>query len=229
MRLVTLAATTAVSVLIAISPSSAAVLFFPGDVNPNSRNDWLAAHGQAITTLTFENGAPGQSVSSPALATSFSDRGVSFRSFGNGTFPQIVTGLGGVPTSGSLWLGNLPAPGFAESNAISWDFTEVVFSFGFYDVASPGGPDGFEVSLFDTNTNLLGSFNTVESGLAPRFWGFISDSPIGRVSIRPEIGNGFIGIDDLQFTTKTSVPEPISTLGTGVALGIGALLLRKKR
>lgn len=44
------------SLILAASPSTAAVSFYRGDTNPNAHADWLAAQDQAITTLDFENG-----------------------------------------------------------------------------------------------------------------------------------------------------------------------------
>lgn len=217
----------AAAALAVAAPASAALTVF------TDRDDWLAAAGGTPTLLTFEEIAPATSLSSGSTtATAIYDPlGITFRAFTNGQFPLIQTGSGAVTTSGTRWLGNFPAMGFDEANnGIGFSFLPSalpVRSFAFFDVASPGQPDGFTVRAYDADNGLVGSGTTQESGKDPLFWGFVADTNIARVTITPRSGNGYIGIDNLEFVPN--VPEPSTwALLLGGLVGAGFAVRRAR-
>ncbi len=97
-------------------------------------------------------------------------------------------------------------------------------SFGWYDV---GSDDGYQVRAYDASNNLIGSGEVQEISGQPRFWGFIADANVARVSITPTSGNGYIGLDNLQY----AVPEPSTWALMVAGLGLiasGAVPARKR-
>ena len=97
-------------------------------------------------------------------------------------------------------------------------------SFGWYDV---GSDDGYQVRAYDASNNLIGSGEVQEISGQPRFWGFIADANVARVSITPTSGNGYIGLDNLQ----NAVPEPSAWALMVAGLGLiasGTVPARKR-
>lgn len=189
----------------------AQVTFYSG---ASAQTTWQTAAGGTPSVLDFEGYANGTVSNTGALATQAANAGLVFRAFGNGSYPTVRTADGGHGAVGPNWFGNNLSQGFALTDAISWTFSTPVRAFGFYDV---GSDDGFEVIIYSTGMSSIGSFNTAEQINNPLFWGFIANQDIGRVDIRPRIGNGYIGIDGLSVV---AIPEP-----PAVALLVGSLAL----
>lgn len=217
-----------IAALVVAAPASAALTTY------TDRTDWLTAAGGTPTTLTFEEIGPRSPVSTGGAAARavYNPLGISFGAFTNGQFPLIQTDSGAVTTSGTRWLGNQPAIGFDEANnGIDFAFlpsAQPVRAFAFFDVASPGGPDAFRVRAYDANDGLIGSGDTQENGVTPLFWGFVADTDIARVTITPRTGNGYIGIDNLEFVPN--VPEPSTwALLAGGLVGAGFVGRRRRR
>lgn len=216
------------SAMAVTAAQAASITFFQGNT---ARTDWLGAIGTTPTVITFEGQGFVNTQVSPSSApgVQYALQGVTFNPFGAAvavTYPEILTGQGATTTSGSNWLGNRPSIGLTAANAISFGFSMPTRAFGFFDLASD---DGFEVSVFTAGAVApAGTFDTQEGAL-PRFWGFLADDSITRVDIRPRSGNGFIGIDDLQFaagTTVIPVPGALPLLAGGLLL-IGAFSRRR--
>ena len=190
------------------------------------RPTWLAATGGVPTVLTFEDYADSSwSTGSVAPKALYNSLGIDFLPFPSGAYPLVQQGSGAITTSGTHWLGNLPSIGFNETNnAIQFSFLGSIKSFGFYDV---GSNDGYKVRAYDASNNLIGTGDVLEVSGTPHFWGFIADANVARVSLTPTSGNGYIGLDNLQY----AVPEPstwaLMVAGLGLIAG-GAVRARKR-
>ncbi len=190
------------------------------------RPTWLAATGGVPTVLTFEDFALSSwSTGSAGPKALYNSQGIDFLPFPSGAYPLVQEGSGANTTSGTHWLGNFPSTGFNETNnAIQFSFLGPIRSFGLYDV---GSDDGYKVRAYDASNNLIGTGDVQEISGQPRFWGFIASGNIARVSITPVTGNGYIGLDNLQY----AVPEPstwaVMVAGLGLIAG-GAARARRR-
>lgn len=122
---------------------------------------------------------------------------------------SVSTGTGGLlVTLGAEFLG----PGHTSTvvGANSWDDTTLVL---FDEPASAGAMDVYEgafsgpvdIRIFDAGDNLLGTTTVTPSANdTPVFFGFISQTPVGRIELEGQFGGGEL-IDNLRF-------HPVATL-----------------
>lgn len=191
---------------------AAQVTFYSG---ASAFTNWQSAAGAGTrVTLDFEFVSAGVQAGNPTFVSQAASAGVAFQPFSNAQFPQVEIDNGGIGTIGAQWLGNYPVS--LSYEAMVWNFTSSYRAFGFYDV---GSDDGFTVTLYAADqATPLGSFDTLEQLGTPLFWGWVSSVDIGRVSVLPRVGNGFIGIDALS---TVAIPEASMT---SCLLGLGAAL-----
>jgi hypothetical protein len=161
--------------------------------------------GQPINVLRGEDinaGFPGNVNSQPnVISSSF------FVGSANNTSDNFDFILSQQASAAGLWVGNIGSS-FNKTTVIQFlDGNEQVIASETLGLGTPG---------------LIGSrFNNRV------FYGITSTIPISTIrTIEPAFDGDGITYDDIQYSP---VPEPLSILGTGVALGFGAFLRNKRR
>lgn len=82
-----------------------------------------------------------------------------------------------------------------------------------------GLDDTLIVSFFDEHGSLLEQVETPNTGDRIFFGGIISSVPASSVTIAPGVGNGYIGIDDLQVVTQAPSLPALPPIGLGILAG----------
>jgi hypothetical protein len=132
---------------------------------------------------------------------------------------------GGQPMVG--WQGGI---GYTATDAVTTNYfvdgmdvimlgTDVT-AIGFNPICYSGG-DTVTIKLFDLANNPLGTFSSPASNAEKDFFGFVSNTPIGRVNILG--GFNAEGADNIELWAR--VPAP----GATALLGLGGLIAGRRR
>lgn len=134
----------------------------------------------------------------------------------------VETTYSGEYGSSGAYIGT---PGGSGNGDFDIVFATVVSAFGF----SWGAADqAWTMDLFDASDVLIDSINITAQSYP--YIGFIgaNDSEISRVSMSSFYGNDYILLDDFQYVTSTTVPEPTTLALIGLGL-IGVRFSKRKK
>ena len=136
-----------------------------------------------------------------------------FSTFGRTTRPYLTAdGLYGADVT------YLDTFGPGTSLVIQPQTGNTIYALGF-DLGTPDGATTSTVAMDFVPANILYTFPTSGVAGTTTFFGVVSTSPIGQVSLALPAGN--VHYDTVRFYTASAVPEPTTTAGvTVVAMGL---------
>ena len=211
-----------------------------------------AFEAQAFTLFSdrtsFENSINGiltEGFEEANVTTSFA--GPLNSSTNNGIFStgDILSGITFSASSGNLYTAapgqsSNPTQALGQNSPASASF-DITFDQGVNAVAfdifqnsglgsQTGVPQDYLVSLFNGTTNIADFNVTALSGQAGGFFGVSTNIPNQITSVSINNSSLFEVVDNVSFSSEPvqDVPEPLTILGTSVALGLGTLMKRRK-
>ena len=110
-------------------------------------------------------------------------------------------------------------------SGITFSFDDPISAIGFDYQRNHQNPSPVDVQV---TANGFSDVFTAQRD-TPGFFGVIFDAPVSSLTILKEADTGFvqIGIDNLRTGVPAAVPEPLTILGAGTALGFGTFFKRK--
>lgn len=189
-----------------------------------------------ISTEDFENSSPGYVIVGFGDPLTFGtpnypfDSGLATRltvqsnTLGNGksVSPHGANGLAAVEKgagfgeSSDIVVANYFADGY---DILPLDSNITAVGFNTLDIF---GSNQVGLMIFDTSNNLIGSFNSAADASGKSFFGFVSNTPIGRINVF-DSGGGAEGADNIQLWSR------VPALGSIALLGLGGLIAGRRR
>lgn len=184
----------------------------------SGHSNWLAAAGEQITFVDFDELPDGQKVTGTGalLPWGIADTsGFSVNVDPPGIVDQYITAstslgfpmfvAGTLPSEPNFMSNDPTFPGGAAATGdLSITFVESRTAVGFY-VADQTSLDGFSVEAY-AGTDFLGRLHYPQRTLPDSFIGFVVVEPFDRMVIRPKHGQDSWGLDNLEHASSS--PEP---------------------